>query len=140
MFSFFGLFAIAQKKCIVINSKATVVPIIPGMIMVDSNGNEVKPVITYNRKIYFVTTCKNIPVLKSCLYNNTTAKTSIKLVDAKIKKLGNKINAGEIILKANAQQYIWEIIIDLGENIIDFIWFGSIIFSPRSIIISQIYC
>ena len=119
MFGFLGLFAMAQKKCTVINSKAIVVPIIPGMLMVDSNGNEVKPVITYNRKIYIITNCKTTPILKSTLYNSTSAKTSIKLIEAKKINVGMKVNAGEIILKANNQQFIWEIVIDLGENIIE---------------------
>ena len=117
-FTFFGLFASAQKKCIVINSKAIAVAIIPGMVMVDSNGNEVKQQITYNRKIYLITNCKTTPILKSILYNNINTKTTIKLLDVKNKNLGNKINAGEIVLKAKAQQFIWEIVIDLGENVI----------------------
>ena len=119
MFSFFVVFVAAQKKCTVINSKAIVVPIIPGMIMVDSNGNEVKNPITYNRRVYLVTNCKTVPVIKSILYNGFISKSIIKLVDSKNKNLGVIVNGGEIVLKANNQQYIWEIFIDLGEKIID---------------------
>lgn len=116
LFSICTQISFAQKNCSIIYAKAYATTIFPGMVMVDSNGNEVPQQTTFSRKIYIATNCNKAPLVFSILYNKTKAKFSLKAIVEKKLELGNDNTGKKIILKTAKNNFLWQVEIDLGEN------------------------
>ena len=116
-FSFFIINATAQKKCNAIAIKAFATTVFPGMIQVDSNGNEVPQKQTFFRKIFLSTTCNKKPEIKSVLYNRINTINTINKIDAKSIEVGFNKNGTKQIIECIKTNFLWEI--DVNENSIE---------------------
>ena len=102
--------AVAQNACYIKRADAFFTVNMPGMIMKDDAGNDVRPTPTIERIIYIECVGKKAPLIASVNYNNTMQLSALKKTVGKIIYIGKRAdNSNDIKMIAGKGNTIWKI-------------------------------
>ena len=109
--------AFAQKSCSIKKAYAFYTISVPGMIMKDDNGNDVRPTPSVERIIYMECSGTKAPVIEALLYNNTILKTTVTKTETGTITVGRKPNTEkDYTLTAGKGNTIWNIVVQQADG------------------------
>ena len=109
--------AFAQNSCNIKKAYAFYTVSVPGMIMKDDNGNDVRPAPSVERIIYIECSGTKTPVFEAISYNNIMLKTIVTKTETASITVGKRPNTEkDYTLKAGKGNTIWKIVVQQADG------------------------
>lgn len=106
----FILVSCAQSNCGIKRAYAFYTVNMPGMVMKDENGREVRPEPNIERFIYIEYTGAKMPLIETILYNNIHYTTTLTRVEGMIVSAGKKVPGGQdFTITCSKGNTLWKI-------------------------------